>query len=501
LPSRTELLKRCREFEYIVFVHVKGGEILGEFQEMKEQCVLCCEGHLLSDRVVALGRLRDHPAFQDTTKSLIREVASRCRDASRSLLSIGTEGRQNILRALAKNLIKMKDEILAANAKDMEIARRNNYAYIKRLRLTEDKLRTLEEGTTSIAAAVDPVGLSLKKTLLAQGLILEKISAPFGVILVIFESRPDVLPQVAALGIKSGNGVLMKGGKESINTCRSLNKVVQMSIEEASKGEVAPDLISMVEGREEIKEILKLDDMIDLCIPRGSNSMVKYIENNTNIPVLGHSEGLCHIYVDNEVDLQMAIRVLIDAKTDYPAACNAVETILLHSELFPNSAKQIVEQLQNAGVEVYGCPDTCRLLSNESIKACDGYQTEYCAMQVTVKRVNDITEGIEHINTYGSGHTESILTTSMEKANHFLAAVDSGSVYHNCSTRFADGFRYGLGAEVGISTKKVHARGPVGVMGLESTKYLLRSDSNNGHAASDFKQGGDFQRKWIHTTI
>jgi len=420
--------------------------------------------------------------------SSARAKASTARMASHQLIAAGPEGRSKILKTLAKKLIEQKDKILAANKLDMDAAKKANYEYIKRLGLSESKLETVAAGLSTLASAKDPVGTMIEQTELTEGLVLDKCTYPFGVIMVIFESRPDVLVQVAALAIKSGNGVLLKGGKESANSCAVLDAVVSEAITEASNGRVSPGLVGLIAGRDEISELLKLHDLIDLCIPRGSNKLVKYIEDSTNIPVLGHSEGMCHIYVDNEVEMEMAKRILVDAKTDYPAACNAVETILLHQGLYVDGrAEALISALQKADTKVHGCPGTRARLSSLSLPPCDGYRIEYCANAVTVKMVPSMSAATDHIHKYGSGHTESILTSNKETAEQFLASTDSGSVYHNCSTRFADGFRYGFGAEVGISTKKVHARGPVGVEGLETTRFILRSSNPNGHCVADFK--------------
>lgn len=375
------------------------------------------------------------------------------------------------MRLIASSLLSNKDQILEANKLDIEMANHNpkmNTSLKSRLKLSEGKLRTLSDGILQIAEDDEPIGKVLSRTEISPGFILHQETAPIGVLLVIFESRPDCLPQISSLAIRSGNGLLLKGGKEALHSNRILHRIIGDSVEKATNNRVSRDLISLVETRSEIQNLLKLDDVIDLCIPRGSGSLVKYIQDHTKIPVLGHSEGICHVFVDEFADLEKASRVVVDSKIDYPAACNAVETILLHRTTLKNGIGQVViQRLREAGVKLFAGEKA----SNElNIERCSSLKMEYGDMAVTIEIVENISEAIEYIHKYGSAHTDSIITENIDNANKFLQQVDSACIFHNASTRFADGFRFGLGAEVGISTKKIHARGPVGVMGLTTTR-------------------------------
>jgi glutamate-5-semialdehyde dehydrogenase len=318
-----------------------------------------------------------------------------------------------------------------------------------------------------ISVSDDPVGKILLKRELDEGLVLTKISCPIGVLGIIFEARPDVITQVSALAIKSSNAVIMKGGKESVNT----NKMIMSIIQEAlSKTDGFPEnVLNQVFTREDVAEMLKQDKYIDLIIPRGGNKLVKFIKENTKIPVLGHADGICHIYVDEYADIEKAKKIIIDAKTQYPSACNSVETVLVHTNI---NDKELISALQQVGIEVIFNPES--------------WHKEYGEKKLSFKVVNSLEEAIEHINEYSSGHTESIITENDDNARKFMQAVDSAGVYHNVSTRFADGFRYGFGAEVGISTNKTHARGPVGLEGLTIYKYTIEG---NGHIVKDYAEG------------
>jgi gamma-glutamyl phosphate reductase len=315
---------------------------------------------------------------------------------------------------------------------------------------------------------------------ITDGLILERITCPIGVLLVIFESRPDCLPQIAALAIRSGNGLLLKGGKEAEHTNKALCELVQEAISQGSKGSVKSEAVCLVTSREDVTELLKLDHLIDLVIPRGSNQLVQSIKDNTRIPVLGHADGVCHIYIDSEASSEKAVRIVLDSKCDYPSACNAVETILFHTDAVQSGlADGVLRALRKAGVQIYSGPKALSLGISEH--PVEDLHTEYGDLKVAVEIVNNLDEAIAHINKHGSFHTDCIVTESEEIANQFLHRVDSACVFHNASTRFADGYRFGLGAEVGISTGRIHARGPVGVEGLLTTKWLLKSQDPQGH--------------------
>lgn len=392
----------------------------------------------------------------------MRAMAQAARDAGLELTQRTTQERADALERLAEALTRRAPEILAANERDLEQAADLAPALRARLGLTQSKLETLAAGIRSIARSDEPLNRTLAERDLAPGLRLTQVTSPLGVLLVIFESRPDVLPQVAALAVKSGNGLLLKGGSEARHSNRCLHEVVCEALD------LGP-VVGLVETRSEIAELLRLDDVIDLVIPRGSNALVQHIQANTRIPVMGHADGVCHIYVDAEVDVEQAVSIVLDAKTDHPSACNAMETLLLHASLDP---APFLAALQAAGVAVDEAPSDWHL--------------EYGALACSLRRVGSMTEAIAHIHAHGSGHTEAILTTNLVTAERFLAAVDSACVFHNASTRFADGYRFGLGAEVGISTSRLHARGPVGVEGLLTTRWLLRG---SGDTVAPFSRG------------
>eukprot|EP01083_Nonionella_stella_P177649 625033_1 len=426
-----------------------------------------------------------------------REQAVHAQTASRSLQSLSTAEREDILRQIADSLLKSENEILDANRKDVEIANQSDMraALKNRLKITPEKLRTVAEGIRQLASSYEPIGKVISRIEVSPGLILQQETAPIGVLMVIFESRPDVLPQVSSLAIRSGNGLLLKGGSEARHSNRILHRIIGDAIETASKGKVDRRLIGLVETREEIKNLLALDDVIDLCIPRGSGKLVSYIQDNTKIPVLGHAEGLCHLYIDEFADVEKAVRLAVDSKTDYPAACNAAETLLLHSgTVASGTAGRVLDALRTAGVSLYGGPKASEKFS---LDPCTSFRTEWGDLEMTVEIVDSIQDAIDHIHRFGSGHTESIVTENLENAKLFLKKVDSACIFHNASTRFSDGFRFGLGAEVGISTKKIHARGPVGVMGLQTTRWKLASDS--GHCVGDFSSAkGDARLSYTH---
>ena len=399
------------------------------------------------------------------------DLAAAAKSAALRLQSRTSSERAAALERLADALLCDQDAILAENARDLEAGADLEPALYARLKLTPAKLATLAEGIRSIAAAEEPLGRRLRSTELAEGLVLEQVSAPIGVLLVIFESRPDVLPQVAALAVKSGNGLLLKGGSEALHSNRCLHRVV---VEALDLGPV----VGLVESRSEIADLLALDGLIDLVIPRGSNALVRHIQENTRIPVLGHADGVCHVYVDAAADLEKALTVVLDAKCDYPSACNAMETLLVHEGLDP---APFIEALEAAGVTIHRDPED--------------WHTEYGALECSLRVVPGIDAAIEHIHAHGSGHTEAILTEDDSAAQRFLDGVDSACVFHNASTRFADGFRFGLGAEVGISTARIHARGPVGVEGLLTTRWKLRG---HGDTAGAFSRG---ERVFTHVRL
>jgi delta-1-pyrroline-5-carboxylate synthetase len=401
-----------------------------------------------------------------------REQALAAREAARSLLAAGGQARVAALERIAAALVQRQDEILAANALDREEAAASVRAgtlgasAAARLELSEGKLRALADGVRAIAALPEPVGRLLRHTEVAAGLELRLETAPIGVLLVIFESRPDALPQIAALALRSGNGLLLKGGKEAARSNAALHRVIT----EALAPSLPAAAVSLVTSREAVADLLALDDVIDLVIPRGSNELVRHIQQNTRIPVLGHADGVCHVYVDEAASLPMAQAIVRDAKVDYPAACNAMETLLVHQRwLDEGRLLALLGALD--GVKLHAHPAQTALLG---LPPAPALHHEYGDLACTVVIVPDLEAAVEHIHAHGSGHTECIVTDDAQAAERFLAAVDSACVFHNASTRFADGFRFGLGAEVGISTSRIHARGPVGVEGLLTTKWTLR---------------------------
>jgi delta-1-pyrroline-5-carboxylate synthetase len=398
------------------------------------------------------------------------EQAAKAREAARALRAASTSDRNRALERLAEALLDRQGEILAENAQDVAEGRiavaegRMSASLAARLKLSPDKLATLAEGVRAIAAMDEPLGRVLAARELAEGLVLRQVSSPIGVLLVIFESRPDVLPQVAALALKSGNGLVLKGGKEATRSNRVLHRVLREAI-----APLPASCVELVETRTQIAELLELDELIDLVIPRGSNSLVRHIQGSTRIPVLGHADGVCHVYVDAAADLEQAIPLVVDSKCDYPAACNAMETLLVHRDVDP---EPLVQALQALGVTVHREPED--------------WHTEYSALECALRVVDSLEQAVEHIHAHGSGHTEAILTTDAQAAARFLEIVDSACVFHDCSTRFADGFRFGLGAEVGISTARIHARGPVGIEGLLTTRWILRG---RGQTVAPFSRG------------
>ena len=391
----------------------------------------------------------------------IKDIAKAAKEASLELLGAPEELKNLALKKVKENIEKNKDEIFAANKKDLDEAKSlvdsgeitsSTYA---RLKLDENKMRDMLKGIEDVISLQDPVNKVFWTKELDEGLILKKVSCPIGVIGVIFEARPDVISQIASLAIKSGNAVILKGGKESNNTNAAIAKVINEALNSVEN--FPKNAINLVFSRDDIKALLELDEYVDLIIPRGSNKLVKYIQENTKIPVLGHASGICHIFVDESAKVDLAKKVCVDAKIQYPSACNAVETILVHKDF--SAIEELKKALCNAGVKIVENPQD--------------FSVEYGDKIVSFKLVNSVDEAIKHINKYGSGHTDSILSENSENVEKFMNYVDSAGVYHNVSTRFSDGFRYGFGAEVGISTNKTHARGPVGLDGLTIYKYKL----------------------------
>ena len=409
-----------------------------------------------------------------------REIAEAAKRASRMLAGMEEAARNAALEAMAEALEAASAELLEVSRAECGTADVVP-AILARLRLDESKLAEMVEQVRSVAALPDVLGRTLDAIELDEGLNLTKVSVPLGVLAVIFEARPDAVTQIAALAIKSGNAVILKPGKEVERTATALVEVLRGAL--VSCG-VAADAVSLVVGRERAQELLAMDSLVDLVIPRGSKGLIEYVQANTRIPVLGHAEGVCHIYVDRSADEELALRVIEDAKTDYAAACNAVETVLVHREIASEFLPKLAEHLRARGVALHGDATVRDLLRGVEIEPVADWHTEYGSLALSIGVVESVDAAIEHIHVHGSSHTESILTEDAAVAERFLREVDAAGVFHNASTRFADGFRYGFGAEVGISTSKVHARGPVGLEGLTTYKYVLRG---TGQVAGDYR--------------
>ena len=402
------------------------------------------------------------------------DLAQKAKQASKKLAVLSTSIKNKALLNIAEELESNKSLIFEANKKDLENAKsllesnEINQSTFNRLKLDENKMRDMIQGIIDVYNLDDPIGKTLLQRSLDTGLILSKITCPIGVLGIIFEARPDVISQISALAIKSSNAVILKGGKEANETNKAIMSAIQKALD---KTEGFPqNAITQVFSRDDVKQMLEMEKFIDLIIPRGGNSLVKFIKENTKIPVLGHADGICHIFVDEYADLEKAKRIIIDSKTQYPSACNSVETLLIHKDF--SAKNELLNTLKNANIELIFSPES--------------WHREYSDTILSVKEVESLEDAIEHINEFSSGHTESIITENRENAQIFLSSVDSAGVYHNTSTRFADGFRYGFGAEIGISTNKTHARGPVGLEGLTIYKYTLQG---NGDIVKDYVEG------------
>ena len=413
----------------------------------------------------------------------IKEEVKKMKQDAPFLAASTIEQRNEALRLIAKNLKAAAADVFAANAKDLEAAEQNQIspAVVKRLKFNEAKLADVLSGIEQLIGLSDPLQkLSLHREL-DEGLTLYRISCPIGVIGVIFEARPDALVQISTLCIKSGNCAVLKGGKETTHTNRALFAIIHDSVKQAGLPE---NCLLQAEQHSEIDELLECHESVDLLIPRGSNAFVQYIMNHTKIPVMGHADGICHIYVDAEADQEKALPIIVDAKTQYTAACNAVETLLVHRSIAKEFLPKLAKTLADNGVKLRGTAQVNEIIAVETIEESEF--VESLDLIASVKIVEDVDEAIAHINTYGSHHTDCIITENAAQAERFMQMVDSAGVYQNCSTRFADGFRYGFGAEVGISTGKIHARGPVGLEGLVTYKYKL---FGNGHIVGDYASG------------
>ena len=417
------------------------------------------------------------------SSQLIKE-AERVKEASISLGQATNEQRCEALKKMANALDDNAEKILKANLVDLERSEIEglNKSLLSRLQLTKTKLQGCVEGVMKVSNLADPIGNRQLHRKLDKNLILERVTVPLGVLGVIFESRPDALIQIASLAVRSGNGALLKGGSEARATNQAIMNSLDMGL---SKSNVGSGSLSLLTTRQESLGLLRLDRFVNLIIPRGSNELVQFIQENTRIPVLGHADGICHLYVDNSIDIAKAISIALDSKIQYPAACNAIETLLIHEDVAEMFLKKGIPIFSNAGVTLKGDSKSQSLGVKNKADEAD-WSTEYLDLILSIKIVRNVDEAIEHIRKYSSRHTEAIVTDDKEVAEKFLNSVDSAGVYHNCSTRFADGFRYGFGAEVGISTQTLPPRGPVGLEGLVTYRYYLRGD---GDLVKDFASG------------
>ena len=432
------------------------------------------------------------------TTQTVAQAARQARVASRKLAVLSEEARNTALETAAKRLEENSMRIVAANEADVrdgeELVRAGKIsdAMLARLRVTEQGVREMAEKVRGVARLPDPLGRRLAVTELDEGLVLTRETCPLGVVAVVFESRPDVVPQVASLALKSGNAILLKGGAEAARTTEVLMAIWRAAL--AESGRVPDGAAQMLQSRADVLELLNLERDVDLLIPRGGKEFVANISRRSRIPVLGHGEGICHVYVHEAADLKKAEQIVMDAKADYPAACNSVETLLVDAAIAEDFLPQSVRALSKAGVEVRGCERTLSIVGSKAAKAAieKDWATEYSDLILAVRVVEGLDAAIAHIHEFGSGHTEAIVTEDTAAAEKFLSEVDAAGVFHNASTRFADGYRYGLGAEVGISNGKLHARGPMGMEGLTSYKYKLRG---SGQTVAEYKAGKRFTHR------
>jgi len=423
----------------------------------------------------------------------IEDLAREAKAATIPLAATTGAARDEALQAVAQALRERADVLMAANRRDLAAAEADGLAapLLKRLKFDATKLDEVIAGVDSLKGLPDPIGLVQSRTELDAGLILERVSCPIGVIGVIFESRPDALVQISSLCLKSGNAVLLKGGSEARHTNRALADTIRQAAEAAG---MPAGWLQLLETREDVAAMLALDTLIDLIIPRGSNAFVRHIMQHSDIPVLGHADGVCHVYVDVAADLDMAVAVARDSKCQYTAVCNAAETLLVHASVAADFLPAFQAATAGDALELRGCPRTVELIGGTPADAAD-WSAEYLDAVLAVRVVPDLDAAIAHINRYGSGHTDVIVTADAAAAERFQARVDAGNVFWNCSTRFSDGFRYGLGAEVGISTNKIHARGPVGLDGLMIYKWRLKGQ---GHIVAPYADGA---RQFTHRRL
>jgi glutamate-5-semialdehyde dehydrogenase len=447
----------------------------------------------------AIARRQVPAVSRAQSTSAVWEAARKARESARKLSALSNEERSDALERMAAALENAKADIEKANKADCEKAATPEAKVAAplqaRLKFGGAKLRDTITGVRDLKKLTDPIGQVQLHKELSPGLTMKRVTVPLGVLGIIFEARPDAAIQIASLGVKSGNGVLLKCGREAVASCQAIVGAIKDGL---STSKVSPDVIALLTTREETAEMLKMKEYIDLIIPRGSNEFVQYVMNNTDIAVLGHADGICHTYVDKKADLSMALEIASDAKIQYPSACNAMETLLVHKDVAAAFFPKYAERCKKDGVEVRGCPATVKALQCRAIEKEADWATEYSDKIAACKVVNDVEEAIQHINRFGSRHTDVIVTEDAKVAAHFQSQVDAAGVYWNCSSRFADGFRYGFGAEVGISTSMMPPRGPVGLEGLVTYRYYLSSTS--GHVVKDFA-GETPAKKYTHKDL
>jgi len=428
------------------------------------------------------------------------DLARVTKAAAQELATLSGDVRNNALEAIARALEAAMPEILAANAADCEAAQAEGIAasLYARLKLDETKLRGEIAGVRDVGRLSDPVGRLQIHRELDEGLVMQRVTCPVGVLGVIFEARPDAVIQISALAVKSGNGAILKGGREAVRSCRAIVSAVRNGLAGTA---VRPEVIQLLTTREETLALLDLDEYVDLVIPRGANSFVRFVQDNTRIPVLGHAAGMCHLYVDAAADMAKAVPIAVDAKIQYPAACNAIETLLVHRDVAATFLPSAAIALQTSSVTLRADAASAAILEAAGLRDIepatdDDWRTEYSALVLSIRVVDSVEAAITHISTYGSHHTDAIVTEDQAAAELFLSRVDSAGVFHNCSTRFSDGFRYGFGAEVGISTQKLPPRGPVGLEGLVTYKYVIRG---SGQVVSSYS--GAEARPFTHRDL
>ncbi|MGQ0536161.1 MAG: glutamate-5-semialdehyde dehydrogenase [Methanobacteriota archaeon] len=431
--------------------------------------------------------------------SAVRAKAEAARAASLVLSRATDDARKGALGSMSRALADARPAILRANGDDLDEAKQEVSAgrlaepLLARLSIQGDKLSTAIEGVHAVAALPDPLGRTLRSTLLDDGLRLYEVTVPLGVVACAFESRPDAVVQISALGVRSGNAVLLKGGREASRTNAALVDAIRAGL--ASAG-LPVDAVQLLAGREELQALLSADDLVDLVVPRGSAAFVRHVQSSTRIPVMGHAEGVCHTYIDRAADPAKAIRIAVDAKTDYPAACNTTECFLVHSDVAASLIPSLVRALSALGVEVRADETAIRYAPGAVAAAEADFGKEFGDLTCAVRVVDSVEDAVGFVNRHGSRHTDAIVTEDRDAARRFVEGVDAAGVYVNASTRFADGYRYGLGAEVGVSTSKLHARGPVGLEGLTSTKWILLGD---GHVAADYQGPG--AKRFLHRPL